>query len=354
MIPISKPVLGAEEKEAIARVLEKGYLAQGEDVEHFEQEFARYIGTKFAIATNSGTSALHIALASLGIGEGDEVITTAFSFFATASCILMQRATPVFGDIDPQTYNIDPYQIEPLITERTRAIIPVHLYGQPCNMEPILEVAQKYNLYVVEDACQAHGAEYKGKRAGSIGHLGVFSFYPTKNMTTGEGGMITTSDPEITQRARMLRNQGQAERYRHEALGYNYRMTNIAAAIGSVQLSKLESFNQKRIDNAAYYNRNLRACPFIAPDVRHVFHQYTIRVNDREAFTKHLEQRGIGYGIYYPIPLHHQPPFERYNNRSLPQTEKASQEVISLPINPSLSQKELEQIVEAVNSYAGW
>jgi len=357
MIPISKPSLGAEEREAVSRVLEKGYLAQGEEVERFEQEWASYIGTRFAVATNSGTSALHIALACLGIGNGDEVITTPFSFIASASSIVMQRATPIFCDIDPRTYNLNPQQIEDRIDGKTRAIVTVHLYGQPCDMGSILAIAQKHNLHVIEDACQAHGAEYRGRKVGSIGDIGVFSFYPTKNMTTGEGGIITTNDKGVAEKAGRLRNHGQEQRYEHEILGYNYRMTNIAAAIGLVQLKKLEQFNGKRIKNAAYYNQNLNTKiqkPSEIDKVRHVFHQYTIRVKDRKPFINYLEDKGIGYGIYYPIPIHKQPLFREYNSLNLPQAQEASGQVVSLPVHPALSREELEYVAEVVNSYEGW
>ena len=357
MIPISKPSLGMEERDAVARVLEKGQLAQGEEVERFEQEWASYIGTKFAVATNSGTSALHIALACLGIKEGDKVITTPFSFIATASSIVMQGATPVFCDIAPRTYNLDPQQLGGNIDENTKAIMVVHLYGQPCDMAPILEIAREHNLHVIEDACQAHGAEYRGKKAGSIGHIGVFSFYPTKNITTGEGGMLTTNDTEIAEKARMLRDHGQGQRYRHEILGYNYRMTNIAAAIGSVQLKKLEQLNEKRIDNAGYYNKNLNTKiqkPGVIDGVKHVFHQYTIRVKDRRQFTNYLEQKGVGYGIYYPIPIHRQPLFIKHNALNLPMAQEASGQVVSLPVYPSLTREELEYIAEVVNSFESW
>jgi len=357
MILIAKPSLGTEEREAVARVLEKGQLAQGEEVERFEQEWANYVGTKFAVATNSGTAALHIAVACLGIKEGDEVITTSFSFVATASSILMQGAIPVFCDIIPETYNLNPQQIEDKIDENTKAVMAVHLYGQPCNMTPILEIAKEHNLHVIEDACQAHGAEYRGEKAGSLGDVGVFSFYPTKNITTGEGGMLTTDSSEIAEKARMLRAHGERQRYKHEILGYNYRMTNIAAAIGSVQLKRLEQFNERRINNANYYNQNLNAKvqkPGVTDRVKHIFHQYTIRVKDRKQFTNYLEQKDVGYGIYYPTPIHKQPLFREHNGLNLPITQEASEQVVSLPVHPSLTSEELEYIVEVVNSFEGW
>ncbi len=352
MIPISKPEIGKEEIEAVTKVLQSGMLAQGEVVEEFEDKFAAYIGTDYAIATNSGTSALHTALASVGINSGDEVITTAFSFFATASCVLMQNATPVFVDINPKTYNIDPSKIEAKLSERTRAIIPVHLYGQPCEMSEIMKIAKEHNLVVIEDAAQAHGAEYKATKVGSIGDIGVFSFYSTKNIITGEGGMITTNNEQIAERARMIRNHGQTKRYFHDCLGYNYRMTNIAAAIGLVQLKKIDMLNLKRMSNARYYGEqfNLKK-PYVSQNVKHVFHQYTIRVKDREKFIAHLERHGVGYGIYYPVPLPSQPLFN--SEGTFPEAELASKEVVSIPVNPSLKRADVEKVVTVVNSYEG-
>lgn len=352
MIPISKPEIGKEEIAAVTGVLESGMLAQGEVVEEFEDKFAAYIGTDYAIATNSGTSALHTALAAQGIKEGDEVITTAFSFFATASCVLMQNATPVFVDIDPKTYNIDPALIEAKISDRTKAIIPVHLYGQPCEMREIMDIAKANNLAVIEDAAQAHGAEYKAKKVGAIGDIGVFSFYSTKNIITGEGGMITTDDEEIAERAKLIRNHGQSRRYFHDCLGYNYRMTNIAAAIGLVQLNKIDTLSLRRMSNARYYGEQLNVKkPFVSPNVKHVFHQYTIRVKDRDKFQAHLERKGVGYGIYYPVPLPSQPLFD--SNELFEVAELASEEVISIPVNPSLKRMDVEKVVKVVNGYEG-
>jgi len=356
MIALSKAALGVEEAEAVARVLESGRLAQGPEVERFEQEWAGYLGTRFAVATSSGTAALHIALACLGITEGDSVVTTPFSFIATASSILMQHATPVFCDIDPKTFNMSPDQLEESIDEHTRAVVVVHLYGQPCDMEPLMAIARKRGLHVIEDACQAHGAEYHGRKAGSIGDVGVFSFYPSKNMTTGEGGMITTNDAGIAEKARMLRDHGQSRRYQHETLGYNYRMTEIAAAIGLIQLRKLDRFNEARRNNANYYNRNLDDSlqkPEAVDGLSHVYHQYTVRVQDRDGLCAHLERKGIGYGIYYPIPIHKQPLFRQHNGLIFAAAEEASRHVVSLPVHPSLSAEDLEYVVEAVNGYGG-
>jgi len=352
MIPVAKPILSGEEIANIKVVLESGILAQGETVAKFEKEFARYVNTEQAVATNNGTSALHTVLAAMGIQKDDEVVTTPFTFIATATSILMQGAKPVFCDIDSQTYNIDPDLIQEAVTKKTKALIVVHLYGLSCDMKPILEIAKDKELKIIEDACQAHGAEYNGKKTGTMGDAGVFSFYPTKNITTGEGGMITTSDPQIAERCRIIRNHGQSERYLHQILGYNYRMTNLAAAIGISQLNTLDKFNSRRRENARYYDINLNVDPpFVPEGLKHVYHQYTIEVDDRENFLKHLESQGVGYGVYYPIPVHKQPLFKEYNDQSLPVSENASKRVVSLPVHPGLTDEERDQVVSAVNSY---
>lgn len=357
MIPIAKPIIGNEEVEAVVEVLHSGRLAQGRRVEEFEEAFAAYIGTKYAVAVNSGTAALHLALLAHGIGEGDEVITTPFSFIATGNAILFTGAKPVFVDIDEKTFNIDPDGIEEKITPRTKAILPVHLYGQPCAMDKIMEIAEKHNLAVVEDACQAHGAEYKGRKVGSFG-TGCFSFYPTKNMITGEGGMVTTDNKEIAERVRLLRNHGQKERYFHVMLGYNLRMTDIAAAIGICQLKKLDDFNARRISNAQKLTEGLRnikgiITPYASPEVKHVFHQYTVRVTgesviSRETLRQELNKLGINTEIYYPLPIHRQPFYRQLGySEYLPGVEKAAQEVLSLPVHPSLDDNEIYEIINA-------
>jgi perosamine synthetase len=359
MIPISKPLLGKEEEQGIKEVLNSGFLSQGEKVKEFEEEFSEYIGTKFAVATNNGTSALHVALASLGIKSGDEVITPAFSFIASANCILMLGATPVFCDIDPKTYNLDPAKLEERISDRTKAVIAVHLYGQPCDMRPILEVAKDHDLFVVEDASQAHGAEYQGKKVGSLGDVGCFSFYSTKNMTTGEGGMITSNDERVAKRARMIRNHGQTKSYTHIMLGYNYRMTDLAAAIGICQLKKLDKFNKRRIKNGEFLTKEIKkirglVTPYIQPNVRHVFHQYTIRITEDFGITRddlklRLNKKGIDARIYYPIPIHKQPLYQKLGYRCrLPVSEKVANEVLSLPVHPALTKEDLKRIVEAI------
>ncbi len=354
-IPIAKPGLCDEEKAAVMAVLDSGMLAQGRQVAEFEARFAELCGVKHAVAVASGTAALWLALAAHGIGPGDEVITTAFSFIASANCILYVGAKPVFVDIEPDTYLPNPSAIEERITERTRAILPVHLYGQPCDMTAIMEIARRHNLVVVEDACQAHGATEQGKPVGGFG-TGCFSFYATKNVTTGEGGIITTDDDALAERLRLLRNHGQSQRYEHTILGYHFRMTEMQAALGLVQLRKLPDLNEQRIANARYLSERLQGVrlPIVAPGRYHVFHQYTVRVaDDRTALQQHLQERGIGTSIHYPRPIHHQPVYQSLGYRDgLPHAEAASRQVLSLPVHPALSHSDLDRIIAAVNSFA--
>ena len=354
MIPIAKPIIGDEEREAVLEVLNSGIIAQGPRVREFELAFSEFTGTEFAIAVNSGTAALHMALLAHDIGKGDEVITTPFTFISTSNSILFTGARPVFVDIEEETFNIDPDRIQERITGKTRALLPVHLYGHPADMRAIMEIAEDHKLLVIEDACQAHGAEFNGKRVGSFG-TGCFSFYPTKNMTTSEGGMITTDDRRIAERARMLRDHGSRERYIHEILGFNLRMTDISAAIGLCQLRKLPEFNRRRIENAQTLNRLIHNERIITPRVRenckHVFHQYTIRVtDDRDRIVNILNEKGIGTGIYYPIPIHKQKLYKDLGyNETLPVSERLANEVISLPVHPSVTMENLEYISSVLN-----
>ena len=285
MIPIAQPLISDKEIEEVVKVLKSGFIAQGPKVAEFEEKFAEYAGVEYAVATSSGTTALHLALLSLGIEKDDEVITTPFSFAATANSILFTGARPVFADIDPKTFNINPQKIEELINKKTKAVLPVHLYGQPADMNPIKQIADDHNLFIIEDAAQAHGAQYHNQMVGSLGDMACFSFYPTKNMTTGEGGMITTDNSELADTARMLRSHGESERYTHTMLGYNFRMTDIAAAIGLIQLERLDKFNKSRIENADYLTTHIETIegiesPYVMDDVKHVFHQYTVRIKD--------------------------------------------------------------------------
>ncbi len=353
-IPIAKPQLGEEEKAAVMAVLDSGMLAQGQRVAEFEARFASLCGVKHAVAVASGTAALWLVLLAHEIGPGDQVITTPFSFIASANAILFVGARPVFVDIEPDTCLIDAAAIEARITKHTRAILPVHLYGQPCDMTAIIEIAGRHNLLLIEDACQAHGATFEGQPVGSFG-VGCFSFYPTKNVTTGEGGIVTTNDHVLAERLRLLRNHGQSQRYQHDILGYNFRTTDLQAAIGLAQLTRLPAWNEQRIANAHYLNARLQGVqlPVTRPGRRHVFHQYTIRVSgDRQALQDHLQKHGIGTAIHYPCPIHHQPVYRSLGySDALPQAETASQEVLSLPIHPSLSQSDLDRIVIAVNDF---
>lgn len=354
MIPIAKPMIGPEEKQAVMDVLDSGMLAQGPRVKEFEDAFAQMCGTRFAIATSSGTTALHLALAAHNIGEGDEVITSPFTFIASANSILFTGARPVFVDIDPNTFNLDPEQLEQAITPRTRAIMPVHLFGLCCDMDAIQAIAQRHNLEIIEDACQSHGAEYKGRRAGSFG-TGAFSLYATKNITTGEGGMITTNDPAVDEKCRVLRQHGMRRRYYHDELGFNFRMTDMQAAIGIAQIKKLEQFNQARIENATYMNQRLQgvALPLSPDGYRHVYHQYTIRVARelRDPLQTHLHECGIGTGVFYPVPVHKQSFYqgELGYQVSLPTTEAVAESVLSLPVHPALTKSDLDAIIMAVN-----
>ena len=359
-ISIASPAISAEEIKAVERVLRSGMLAQGENVRQFEEQFASYVGSRHAVAVNSGTAALHVALLVCGIGKGDEVITTPFTFIATANAIVFCGAKPVFVDIEEDTFNIDPDLIEARISPRTKAIIPVHLYGHPCDMRPITEICRRHDLALIEDACQAVGGECEGRRVGSFG-IGCFSFYPTKNITTGEGGMITTNDSDSFEKARMIRNHGQRERYVHEMLGYNYRMTDMAAAIGICQLAKLDHFNSTRIENAAYLTQALRTIkgiitPSVRENLRHVFHQYTIRVLrefgiTRDELREKLAEAGIATSIYYPVPIHKQPVYRRMGYRdNLPVSEKLANEVLSLPVHPGLTREDLDRIVNGIQN----
>ncbi|RNI15759.1 DegT/DnrJ/EryC1/StrS family aminotransferase [Methanohalophilus sp. RSK] len=356
MIPIAKPLIGEAEVEAVSSVLRSGMIAQGPKVVEFEEAFAKYTGVEHAIAVNSGTAALHVSLLANGIGQGDEVITSSFSFIATGNSILATSATPVFADIRPDTFNIDPEAILDKITPKTKAIMPVHLYGQPADMQAIGDIAEDHNLAVIEDACQAHGAGFNGKRVGSFG-TGSFSFYPTKNMTTSEGGMITTDDAQVAEKARMIRAHGSKQRYMHELMGYNYRMTDIAAAIGLVQLDRIDEFNSARQKNAQNLTDGLKDLDYITtPVVRegceHVYHQYTVRTENRDKLADYLKDNGVGCGIYYPIPIHQQPLYRELGyTDNLPKTEKAAEEVLSLPVHPAVDEKDIEHIITTIKNW---
>lgn len=355
-IPISKPNIGEREIAAISEVIRSGMIAQGPKVQEFERRFAEYHGVKHAIASTNGTTALQMAMLANGIGAGDEVIIPSFSFFATASSILFTGAKPVFADIDPETFNLDPASAESVITEKTKAIMPVHLYGQAADMPAFEALAKKHGLILLEDAAQSHGAKLDGRFVGTWGTSG-FSFYPTKNMTTCEGGMLTTQDDEVAERARMIRNHGMSQQYLHEIVGFNFRMTDLMAAIGLIQLDNLPQWTAIRNNNASYYNETLKNVikPLVRDNATHVYHQYTIRMPDgidRDEVMKQIQAKGVGVRVYYPLPIHRQPIFEKmggYGNIELPQTEKATREVMSLPIHPLLTEAERERVAQVIN-----
>jgi dTDP-4-amino-4,6-dideoxygalactose transaminase len=344
---------------AIAGVLESTQFVLGKEVAAFEEEFAAYCDVEHGIGVNTGTSALHLALLAAGIGRGDEVITVPFTFVATVAAIEYTGARPVFVDIDPATFTMDPAAIEAAITPRTRAILPVHLYGQPADMDPILEIGRRHGLVVIEDACQAHGAEYRGKRVGGLADLGCFSFYPGKNLGAyGEGGMVTTGNPEFVRRIRMLRDWGAERKYHHEMRGFNYRLEGIQGAILRVKLRHLEKWTEARRTAAARYDRLLAdsgiETPRVEPNARHVYHLYVIRTAARKQWQEALQADGIQTGIHYPIPVHRMPayadlcgPADRF-----PHAERAAEEVLSLPMFPEISADQCETVARALRTLA--
>lgn len=361
LISIAQPQINNEEINEVTAVLKSADLAMGKWVEEFENSFAKYCHTKYAVAVANGTCALYLALLALGIKEGDEVITTPFTFIASSNAILYTGAKPVLVDIDPKTFNIDPDKLKQNLTSKTRAILPVHLYGLPADMDKILKIAKKHKLYVLEDAAQAHGAKIGNQMVGSFGDLAAFSFYPTKNMTTGEGGMITTNNDNLAKMIRKLRNHGMEVRYHHDILGFNFRMTNIAAAIGIIQLKKLKNFNKQRVENARFLTKQLSKIkeietPFIPPGYTHVFHQYTILVKGgkekREKLIEYLSKNGVGSMIYYPIPVHKQKfMLPLYPNLHLKNAETAADQVLSLPIHPAVKKEDLIKIANLVKRF---
>ncbi len=347
--------MGAEEKEAVWAALESGMLAQGPRVAELEARFAELVGVPHAVATSSGTTALHLALLGHGIGPGDEVITVPFTFIASANAVLYTGARPVFVDVDEASFTMNQSLIEAAITPHTRAILPVSLYGNPARLPEIADIAARHGLALVEDAAQSHGAAIGDRKSGSWG-TGTFSFYPTKNMTTAEGGMITTADEAVAERVRLLREHGMKVRYHHDLLGYNFRMSDVHAAIGLAQLPKLPANNARRIEIADRYGRELRGVitPGMRPGVTHVFHQYTIRANRRDEFAERLRERGVGSAIFYPIPVHRQQPFVDlgYGAQSFPVTERLTAEVLSIPVHPDLTDAEVATVIETVNATA--
>ena len=358
MIPVARPDIDDAEIAAVTEVLRSGMLAGGRRVAELEERWAAFIGVRHAIAVSNGTVAEMCIFAGMDLEPGDEIITVGHTFNATVSSILYAGATPVFVDIDPETYDIDPDRVAAAITPRTKAICPVHLFGLPADMDPLLELADRHGLAIVEDACQAHGAEYRGRRVGSFGH-GAFSLYGTKNMTTGEGGLITTDDDALADWIRLYRNQGMRERYRHDILGYNFRLTDIAAAIGLCQLDKLERNTDRRQAIAKRYDEAFADVPVVVPSVpadrTHVYHQYTLDVGPaRDAIVADLAAAGVSTGVYYPIPVHRQPYVLALGIRAdLPVTDRAAARSLSLPMFPGLTDAEGTTVIDAVRAVVG-
>lgn len=366
MINVSKPIIEKEEIDAVMEVMKSGMLAQGPRVKELENEFAKFCEADFAVAFNSGTAAIHSGLYALGVKAGDEVITTPFTFVATANPILMLGAKVVFCDIREDDFNIDPDKAEEKITQNTKAILPVDLFGQVYDYNKLEKISAGHNLKILEDACQAVGAEQSGKKAGKFGNIGAFSLYATKNIMSGEGGVVVTDDEDLAEKCRRFRHHGQSEQTKYEYwdIGFNYRMMDLQAAIGLAQLKKVEIFNAKRIENAKKLSHELAdikglVLPQVLEGNKHVFHQYTIRVTEnfkstRAEFTAYLKEQGIGSGIYYPKPLHLHPHFLKmgFKEGDFPVAERLSTEVLSLPVHPSLTEDELNLIINSIKNYA--
>lgn len=359
LIKVNAPFVGKDEISAVSKVIESGMLAHGSVVEEFEHEFAKYLGVPYLLTVSNGTIALYVALKALGVGEGDEVIVPDFTFFATASTVVLAGATPVFADIDLETYTLDPMSVEKLITDRTKAIIVVHLYGHPARMDEILQIAREHGLYVIEDCAQSHGAEYRGLKTGSIGEVGAFSFYATKNLTMGEGGAISTKSKDIADFVRLYRNHGQTKRYHHEVIGWNFRITNIQAAIGLQQLRKLDRMNSRRREIAKLYRDELSnidslRLPVEKPWAKHVYHQFTVWVEgggNRDKLAEYLRKHNVQVGIHYPRPLHAQPALRQYFRGSCPNAESASTHVLSLPMHPGLRDEDVFTVTGLVKKF---
>ncbi len=373
MIPVARPYLDEEEQQAVRKVLQSGMLAEGKVAREFEREFSEYVGTKYATVTTNGTTALSTALEAMDIQPGDEVITSPFTFIASANTIAMIGAIPVFVDIKKETYNIDPELIEKAITKKTRAIMPVHIFGSPCDMKHIMEIAEKHNLQVIEDACQAHGAKFEGKMIGSIGHVAAFSFYATKNMMTGEGGMITTNDEEIYEKALMIKNHGRGKKggYSHFRIGYNYRMLDVVSALGRVQLKRLPKAVEIRQRNARLYNELLSDVEELRPQIMEVggessYHIYAPRIYSkrvtRDEMVQKLRENNIGSRSVYALPCHKQDTYINieqwrwakfvkypdYSKLSLPNSEEVGDVHFDIPVHPFVTEEQVEQIASTI------
>jgi dTDP-4-amino-4,6-dideoxygalactose transaminase len=354
MIPIAAPDLGAEEQRRVREVIDSGYLVAGEEVAAFESAFADYCGADHGVATSNGTTALHTALRALGIGEGDRVVTTPFSFVATANAVRLCGAEPVFADVDPRTYNVDPDEVERIAAERdVDAILAVHLYGLPAAVDRLRAIADEHDLALIEDAAQAHGAEFDGQPVGSFGDAACFSFYPTKNLTTGEGGMVLTDREAVAERARRFVDHGRTGAHTYASVGHNFRLTNLAAAMGCIQLEKLDDYVEARREHAARLAdavpETVRA-PVEPAGRRHAYNQFTVRCERRDRLREHLDARGVGTKVYYRTPIHEQPAFDGYDV-SAPVAERLASEVVSVPVHPGLSEDDLATVAAALRSF---
>jgi dTDP-4-amino-4,6-dideoxygalactose transaminase len=357
MISLVAPDIGEPELDGVESVIREGRLVAGEEVTEFENRFGDYVGSDHAVATNNGTAALHTALAAAGIGEGDRVVTTPFSFIATANAIRFAGAEPVFADVDPETLNLDPHSVAAIAEDQSvDAVLVVHLYGQPARMQQFRALADTHDLVLIEDCAQAHGATIEGEHVGTLSDAGCFSFYPTKNMTTGEGGMVVTDDEDIARRADQFINHGRTGSYTHARLGHNYRMTNVAGAMGLTQLRKLPYYLDQRQRHAEALLSGLDGdridLPEPRPGTEHAYHQFTVQYDQRNALKLDLEERDIGTGVYYPTPIHKQAAYDGYEV-SAPVAEAAAKRVLSLPVHPGLSEADVDEIVEAVDAHLG-
>lgn len=359
MIPLAKPIVTKEMKEAVMHVLDGTDFIMGEEVQRFESEFAKMHNVKEAVAVSSGTTALTLALLACEVKPKDEVLTVPNSFISTANCAIYVGATPTFVDVDLETYNINVDEIEKRITGRTKAIIPVHLFGHPADMDPVMEIAEKYGLYVIEDACQAHGSSYKGRKVGSIGHIGCFSFYPSKNVTVcGDGGLITTNDEQISEKIRILRDYGRISKYVHATLGYNARLNDVHAAIGRIQLKHLDEWNKRRRKDAKIYNDLLKNENVVTPLEKewayHVYYMYAIRSKSRDKLKTWLEKSNVQTGIHFPVPIHLQPLYRErfgYTEGTYPVSERISKEILSLPVHPSMTENDLHYVAQKIHEF---
>jgi dTDP-4-amino-4,6-dideoxygalactose transaminase len=356
MIHLASPHIGDDEIDAVVAVMRSGMLAQGAEVAAFEDEFAAKFQAGHAAAVSNGTMALVMALQAVGIKPGDEVIVPSFTFAATANAVALIGAVPVFADCDADTFCIDPAHAASVVTHKTRAIIAVHLYGQMAPMEPLAALADAHDLLLIEDAAQAHGAKRAGRPVGALSHLSTYSFYPTKNMTTGEGGMVTGRNSDLVARVKLLRNHGMEKRYHHDIVGTNARMTDMGAAIGRVQLRSIEQWNARRREIASIYDLHLAGVvttPRVVATAEHVYHQYTLRSDRRKKIIASCEEAGVGYGIYYPIPCHRQEAFRHFaSDQELAGTDRAAAEVLSVPIRPDLTDSEIERVIDAITKGA--